>query len=159
LRARSLDQQNAVDRRVAIFESGQAIEQQQAIIGAVQDAKQGIIATGGEAVERGVKITSRLLDGLAQVTEGVVNFLGDLWASPSRPTETEIEIAPKVIAERQQLAADLDYHQLTEAVRDAVNEARQKETTERAAAPEYFREIDRHGGIDRPDQRERERER
>lgn len=155
-RARAADRQNATDRRVMLFETGQAIEQQQAILGSVQDAKQGIIAAGGEAVERGIGITARLLDGLSSVTEGVVNFLGDLWASPSKPTELEIEIAPKVAAERQQLRADLDYHQLTEAVRDAVNEAHAKQQTERRAAPEYFRHIDH---IDRPDERERDRER
>jgi MobA/VirD2-like, nuclease domain len=147
--ARAADRENATARRVAIFDSGQAIEQQQAILGSVQEAKQGIIAAGGEAVERSVTVTSRLLDGLAAATEGVVNFLGDLWASPSKPTETELETRPKVAAERQQLRADIEYHELTEAVRDAINDARAKEQTERRAAPEYFRHIDREADRER----------
>ena len=83
----------------------------------------------------------------------MINFLGDLWASPSKPTELELEIAPKVAAEKAQAHADLDYHQFIEAVRDAINDARAKEQNERRAAPEYFRELDRG------DDRERERER
>jgi hypothetical protein len=152
--ARGVDRDNATARHVAMFESGQAIEQQQAILGSVQEAKQGIIEAGGQAVETGVGVAARVLDGLSLVAEGVIGFLGNLWASPSRPTELEIEVAPKVAAEKAQLHADLERHQLTEAVRDAINDARAKHDNEQRAAPEYFRQLDRPD-IDRPDDRER----
>ena len=148
-RIRAADRQNATDRRVAMFESGQAIEQQQAILDSVQDAKQGIIAAGGAAVDSAVSVTGKALHSLEWVAEGIITGLGNLWASISKPTELEREIAPKVAEEKAQARADIDYHQLTEAVRDAVNEAHAKQQNERRAAPEYFRHIDREADHER----------
>jgi hypothetical protein len=148
-RIRAADRQNATDRRVAMFESGQAVEQQQAILDSVQDAKQGIIAAGGAAVDSAVSVTGKALHSLEWVAEGIITGLGNLWASISKPTELEREIAPKVAEEKAQARADIDYHQLTEAVRDAVNEAHAKAQNERRAAPEYFRHIDREADHER----------
>ena len=94
--ARALDRDDAAARGVAIFESGQAVAQQREVLATIQDAKQGTIAAGAAAVEKGIHATTVVLSALASAVEGVVSFLGDLWASPSKPTELEAQIAPRV---------------------------------------------------------------
>jgi hypothetical protein len=152
-RARALDREDATARRVSVFETGQAIDRQRAVLDSVQEAKQGIVEAGITAADAGVSLTGKALRGIEWAATGVIGFLGDLWASPSKPTELEREIAPKVADERNQARADLDHYQLVEAVRDAADEERRRQQNDRRAAPEYFREIDR--GDDRERQRER----
>jgi hypothetical protein len=140
--ARVLDRDNATAARVAAFESGQAIEQRDAVTNSIQDATQGVVEAGIAAADQAVSFGGKVAHSLAWAAEGVIGFLGDLWASPSKPTELEREIAPKVAAERQQQTADLDYYQLVEAVRDAADTERRRQQTDRAAAPEYFRHLE-----------------
>lgn len=105
------DRENATARRVAIFESGQAVAERRAILDSVQDAKQGVIAAGMAAVDTGTHATSVVLSALATAAEGVVNFLGNIFASPSKPTELEREVAPRVRAEADQVRADALHRQ------------------------------------------------
>jgi hypothetical protein len=69
--ARALDRENATTRRLAIFETGQAIAEQREVVTSIQEAKQGVIAAADTTVETGIGVASKMLGGLSSAVEGV----------------------------------------------------------------------------------------
>ena len=107
-----------------------------AVSSGVHQAADTIEAT----IDRGERVSSGFLASAAAWFEGVFNALGNLWASPSRPTELEREVAPKVAEERAQDAA------IGEAYRQYLADYDDRHTADRQA--EQTRDVNRALGYD-----------
>jgi len=85
---------------------------------ALSNAAADLADTVEAAIDRGERTAGNFLASAAAWFEGVISGLGNLLASPSKPTELEREVAPKVAAERAQDNADLAAYFDNEAARD-----------------------------------------
>lgn len=101
----ALDRQEAIDRRVAHFETAAAIERQEAITGTLQEAKQGVIAVVEQAVDTGTRAASGFLGGIAGMLENVLGYAADFIAPPPPPTREQVRLMQLAAAEQREFDA------------------------------------------------------
>ena len=80
------DRQDAFERRIMRFETGQAIDRQEAIAGSLQEAKQGVIGVAEQAVDTGMRAASGLLDSFGAALGKALDFAADFIAPPPPPS-------------------------------------------------------------------------
>ena len=76
------DRQDAFERRIMRFETGQAIDRQEAIAGSLQEAKQGVIGVAEQAVDTGMRAASGLLDSFGAALGKALDCAADFIAPP-----------------------------------------------------------------------------
>jgi MobA/VirD2-like, nuclease domain len=97
----------ATAERVTVFEERAADQEVRSV---VRDAERGAMvpfAEGGKIIDKLTGAAHWLADAIIKPIEGVINALGDVLSTPSKPTELQAEVAPKVADEKRQDAADL----------------------------------------------------
>ena len=62
------------------FETGQAIDRQEAIAGSLQEAKQGVIGVAEQAVDTGMRAASGLLDSFGAALGKALDYAADFIA-------------------------------------------------------------------------------
>jgi len=126
---RAIDRQNALDRRVAGFETAAAIERQEAITGTLQDAKQGVIDVAEQAVDTGTRAASGFLGGIAGMLENALAYAADFIAPPPPPTREQVRLMQLAAAEQREFDARVTQPAAEQAARfrEIEDEARERQ--------------------------------
>jgi hypothetical protein len=143
--------------RLAAIQNRADAQEIRHVVHSVEDAAMLPIAGAGDVIDKGMHAAHKLTDMVLKPFAGLVEALGNLLASPSKPTEIEAEIAPKVAAEKAQTAADVAAYQQNEAARGEEITRKDEQSQQPLTAPEYFRNL-RQPGPDPGRERERDRE-
>jgi hypothetical protein len=144
---RAIDRQAALDRRIDRFETAQAIERQDGIVDAVQEAKQGVIGAAEQAVDTGTRAATRGLDGLASMAEAAISYAADFLVPPPPPTKEQVRHMQEDAEFRRDLAAW------------AAEEAAKAEQQEQARRDQQAAEREAEEEARRREWRDRDRER
>ena len=96
-------------RRNLRSEGREVARQQRHTVNTIRRGARQTIGEGKAVARGGVGIVRKVIGGLAKSLspQGLISGLGNIMASPSKPTELEREIAPKVAKQKREQAADL----------------------------------------------------
>jgi hypothetical protein len=98
--------QEATAERVTRFEERAADAEVRSV---VNQAERGVVRVGSEAghvVEKGLSAARKFAEAIIKPIEGIIAALDGVLSTPSKPTELQAEVAPKVAAEKSEQAAD-----------------------------------------------------
>jgi hypothetical protein len=98
--------QEATAERVTVFEERAADAEVRSVVGQAERGVVSSFAKAGHAVEKVTGAAQRLAEGIIKSLEGIISALDGMLSTPSKPTELQAEVAPKVAAEKREQAAD-----------------------------------------------------
>jgi hypothetical protein len=139
----------AAAERVTVFEERAADAEVRSVVAQAERGAMVPFAEGAKVIEKGLALAEKVFDGIANAAGAMINALGDLLSTPSKPTELQAEVAPKVRAEKQQEAADsADYAERAERL-DALLSQIARQDAERRLRRELGTELDDDRGRER----------
>jgi hypothetical protein len=123
------DRQDAFERRIMRFETGQAIDRQEAIAGSLQEAKQGVIGVAEQTVDTGMRAASGLLGSFDAALGKALDWAADFIAPPPPPTPAQIRQRQIAESERREHEARVVIPAAEQAqrMREIVDEARDRQ--------------------------------
>ena len=147
---------DAAAERVTAFQERAADREVSRTVGSAERGIDQGFSNAETVINTVADVAAGAMEGIGKMTEAVFSFLSP---APSL-TRDQAELAGRAADEKNQQAADLSAYRQNEAARDEQIARRDEEQSQNLTAREYFRPIIRHGpGVERDDDRERERER
>jgi hypothetical protein len=97
--ARAIDQQAALDRRLARSETWQTIDRQEAVTGSLQSAKQGVIHEAEAGVDMAFRAAPHILFGMLKA----LDYLADFLMPPPPPTKEQVRQSELAAAQQSEI--------------------------------------------------------
>jgi hypothetical protein len=139
----------ATGERVTVFEERAADAEVRNIVSQAERGAMVPFAEGAKVIDKMTGAAQRLAEGIIKSFEGIISALDGVLSTPSKPTELQAEVAPKVAAEKQQEAADSADHAERAERLDALLSQIARQDAERRLRRELGTELDDDRGRER----------